>query len=102
MTNNYLEEFCASYNLRNLIRQPTCFKNPDNPTLFDHILTNHPKCFYSSSVYKTGLSDFNHFDNASFGADLRQELSLRNVMPGDFEKFNLNTFPRKSSKFMPL
>ena len=58
MTNNYLEEFCVSYNLRNLIKQPTCFKNPDNSTLIDHILTNHPKIFHSSSVYETGLSDF--------------------------------------------
>ena len=24
MTDSYLEEFCASYNLRNLIKQPTC------------------------------------------------------------------------------
>ena len=36
MTNNYLEEFCASYNLKNLIKQPTCFKNPDNPRLIDY------------------------------------------------------------------
>ena len=43
MTNNYLEEFRASYNLKNLIKQQTCFKNPDNPTLIDHILTNHRK-----------------------------------------------------------
>ena len=94
MTNNYFEEFCVSYNLENLIKQPTCFKNPDNPTLIDHILTNHPKSFHSSSVYETGLSDFhkltltvlktfhvkhkpkiiqyrdfNHFDNASFRAE---------------------------------
>ena len=112
MTNNYLEEFCASYNLMNLIKQPTYFKNPNNPTLTDHILTNHPKSFHSSSVYETGLSDFhkltltvlktfhvkhkpkiiqyrdfNHFDNASFRADLLQELSLKNVLPGKFEKF---------------
>ena len=59
MTNNYLEEFCASYNLTNLIKQPTCFKNPDNTTLIDPILTNHPKSFHSSSVYETGLLDFN-------------------------------------------
>ena len=112
MTNNYLEEFCASYNLKNLIKEPTCFKNIDNPTLIDHILTNHPKSFHSSSVYETGLSDFhkltltvlktfhvkhkpkiiqyrdfNHFDNTSFRADLLQELSLKNVLPGEFEKF---------------
>ena len=35
MTNNYLEEFCASYNLKNVVKQPTCLKNPDNPTLID-------------------------------------------------------------------
>ena len=58
MTNNYLEEFCASYNLKNLIKEPTCFKNIDNPTLIDHILTNHPKSFHLSSAYETGLSDF--------------------------------------------
>ena len=52
ITNNYLGEFCASYNLKNLIKEPTCFKN------IDHILTNHPKSFHSSSVYETGLSGF--------------------------------------------
>ena len=107
MTNNYLEEFCASYNLKNLIKESTCFKNIDNPTLIDHILTNHPKSFHSSSVYGTALSDFhklttvlktfhvkhkpkiiqyrdfNHFDNTSFRADL-QELSLKIVLPGKF------------------
>ena len=35
MTNYYLEGFCASYNLKNLVKQPTCLKNPDNPTLID-------------------------------------------------------------------
>ena len=112
MTKNYLQEFCASCNLKNLIKQPTCFRNPDNPTLIDHILINHPKCFYSSSVYETGLSDFhkltltvlktfhvkhnpkiiqywdfNHFDNTSFRADILQELPLKNVLHGEFENF---------------
>ena len=57
MTNNYFEEFYPSYNPKNLIKQTTCFKNPDNPALIDHILTNHPKSFHSSSVYEPGLSD---------------------------------------------
>ena len=50
MTDNYFEEFSASYNLKNLIKQSTCFKNADNLTLIDHILTNLPKSFHSSSV----------------------------------------------------
>ena len=31
--------------------------------------------------------DFRHFVNASFTADLRQELFLKNVLPREFEKF---------------
>ena len=58
MTKSYLEEFCASYYLKNLIKQPTCFKNLENPTCIGHILTNHPKSFHSSSVFETGLADF--------------------------------------------
>ena len=27
LTKKYLEEFCASYSLQNLIKQPTCLKN---------------------------------------------------------------------------
>ena len=112
MTNNYLEEFCASYNLKNLIKESTCFKNIDNPTLIDHILTNHPKSFHLSSVYETVLPDFHkltlmvlktfhvkykpkiiqyrdfsHFDNTSFPPYFLQELSLKNVLPGEFQKF---------------
>ena len=47
MTNSYVEEFCASYNLKNLIKQTTCFQNLENPTWIDSILTNHPKSFQS-------------------------------------------------------
>ena len=58
LANNYLKEFCASHNLKNLIKRPTCFKTLEKPTRIDHIFTNHPKSFHSSSVYDTGLSDF--------------------------------------------
>ena len=36
--------FCESYILRNLIKQPTCFRNPDNPKyeLFRHTLKGGP------------------------------------------------------------
>ena len=100
----------ASYNLKNLIKQPPCSKNLENPTRNDHILTNHPSVL--SSVFETGLCDFrklkitvlkvfhvkhkpkiiqyrdfNYFDNASFRAYFLQELSLQNVHPGEFGKF---------------
>ena len=50
--------FCDTYDLKCLIKEPTYYKNPDNPSCIDIILTNNPKCFQSSCVVETGLSDF--------------------------------------------
>ena len=53
-----MKSFCESYNLTNLIKQPTCFKNPKKSSCIDSILTNRPKSFQSTCVIETGLSDF--------------------------------------------
>ena len=50
--------FCDTYDLKCFIKEPTCYKNPANPSCIDLILTNNPKCFESSCVVGTGLSDF--------------------------------------------
>ena len=39
------KSFCKTYNLTNLIKQPTCYKNPDNPTCVDLILMNVLRTF---------------------------------------------------------
>ena len=44
--------------LRNLIKEPTCFKNPENPTCIDLQLTNKLLSFKNTFVTETGLSDF--------------------------------------------
>ena len=123
MANDCLKGFYLSCNLKNFMKKPICFKNLETPTRIDRILTNHPKSFHSSSFYETSLSDFHkltlmvskifhakhkpkiiqyrdfsHFDNASFGADILQEVSLQNVQSGELK--NLNTFPRKYLIFM--
>ena len=54
----HMETFCDNYNLTSLIKQPTCYKNPNNPTCIDLILTNTPRSFQTTCVIKTGLSDF--------------------------------------------
>ena len=43
-----MKSFCESYNLTNLIKQPTCFKNPDKPSCIDLLLTNRPKSFQTT------------------------------------------------------
>ena len=57
LSENAMIEFCETYCLQNLIKDPTCFKNPDNPSCIDVILTNKKVNFQNSSVIETGLSD---------------------------------------------
>lgn len=37
--------FCEAYDFKNLINDPTCYKNPKNPISVDLIMTNKLKCF---------------------------------------------------------
>ena len=53
-----MSEFCDIYNLQNLITQPTCYKNPLNPSSIDVVLTNKIKSFQNSTTIETGLSDY--------------------------------------------
>ena len=43
---------------KNIIKENTCFKNPDNPSCIDLFITNRPACFNGSMTIETGLSDF--------------------------------------------
>ena len=38
-----MSEFCETYNLQNLLKDPTCYKNHSRLTCIDIILTNFPK-----------------------------------------------------------
>ena len=53
-----MSEFCSIFNLTSLIKKPTCFKNPENPSCIDLILTNRPHSFQNSYILESGLSDF--------------------------------------------
>ena len=50
--------FSRSYNLKNLIKVTTCFKNPDFSTSIDAMLTTSYRSFHNSCAIETGLSDF--------------------------------------------
>ena len=56
--NGFLKEFCDLYNLKSLIKVPTCFKNPNFPTSIDVTLTTSYRSFHNSCAIETGLSDF--------------------------------------------
>ena len=53
-----MQTFYEFYNLKSLIKQPTCYKNPDKPLCIDFILTNVSHMFQSTCVIDGGLPDF--------------------------------------------
>ena len=52
-----MKESCGNDNLTNLIKEPTCFKNPLNPSSIDLMLTNRAGRFQDSLTIETGLLD---------------------------------------------
>ena len=97
-----MKTFGKIYRLRYLIKEPTCFQNPDNPTCTDLILTDKPLSFRSTYVIETELSDFhkmivavmkihfpkmklqvvsyrkyNEFYNGTFSDSIRHELNVQ-------------------------
>ena len=106
-----LRNFCDLYKLKNLVREPTCFKNPDNPSCIDLFLTNCSRSFQDTQVIETGLSDFHKmnltvlrmfftkyetifyrnyrtFDNLEFKETLNRELMKHDLNNIDYENFH--------------
>ena len=58
VTQTSMKVFCDSYEFKNLIKDATCYKNPENPSCIDLILTNNTNSFQNSGVTETDLSVF--------------------------------------------
>ena len=56
MTESAMENFCGTYHLHNLIKDPTCFENPDRPSCIDLLLTNFPKLFLKSQTLEKTIN----------------------------------------------
>ena len=78
--------FCDTYGLKCLIKEPTYYKNPDNPSCIDIILTNNPKCFQSSCVVETGLSDF-HRMKVTVMKTTFKKFEPKMIRYGDYKNF---------------
>ena len=55
---SFMKNFCENFDLRSLVKEPACFKNPENSSCIDLILTKKPRSFIKAGVIETGLSDY--------------------------------------------
>ena len=53
-----LDDFMDEFHAKNMVKEPTCFKNPENPTCIDLYITNSYRSFMKTTTVSTGLSDF--------------------------------------------
>ena len=109
-----MKDFCEIYNLENLIKKPTCYKNPKNPSSIDVMLTNKKGNFQNSMTIESGLSDFHkmtitmykgyckkldpliinyrnykNFDGIKFREDLIRQLDLLNYETMTYDEFKV-------------
>ena len=63
-----LKDFLINHGLSNIVKEKTCYKNPQNPSCIDLILTNKPLCFQNTKCIDIGLSDFHLLVVSSFKA----------------------------------
>ena len=88
--NGFLKKFCDLYNLKNLIKVPTCFKNPDFSTSIDVMLTASYRNFHNSCAIEMRLSDFHKIFNFSaeeYRQNILSLLSSRELTRSGFDTF---------------
>ena len=94
ISDSHMDSFCAIYRLKNMIKEPTCYKNPEKPTCIDLILTNSPRQFQATLMLETGLSYFHKMTVAAFKSEFLHQkpkmISYRN-----YEHFNRNNFEKE-------
>ena len=86
-----MHEFCNVYGLKNLIKEPTCYKNALNPTCIDLILTNKFNKFQNSKTFETGLSDF-HKMTVTVLKTFFQKKAPTLIKYRDYKDFDSNAF----------
>ena len=121
-----LKNFCDLYHLKSLVKEPTCFKNPDNPSCIDLFLTNCWRSFQDTQTVETCISDFHKmcitvlkvqyhkdkhntvyyrnyksFDNLIFKDELIRETSKHDINNIQFDVFE-STMLNILNKHAPL
>ena len=121
-----LNAFSNVNNLKSLNKEPTCFKNPNNPSCIDLFLTNRSRYFQNTSTIETGISDFHKlvvtvlkmfykkqkpkiiqyrncktFNKQLFRIELDKELAKFDLNNAEFAKFH-NEFLSVVNKHAPI
>ena len=92
-TDQTLVNFNNLYNSKNIVKEPTCFKNVNNPSTIDLIITNNSRSCWNTKTFVNGLSDFHALVvttlNIKFDKPKPKEVLYR-----DWRNFDASNFKR--------
>ena len=94
MEEDAMNDFCDIYNLKNLIKEPTCFTNAQHPTTIGLILTNKSESFQNSICIETGLSDHHKMIITVLKVHFKK-LNPIKIKYRNYKNFNLYYFKEK-------
>ena len=109
--NEALDDFMDEFHAKNLVKDPTCYANPSNPSCLDLYITNSYRSFQGTTTVTTGLSDchkmvvtvlkttfpkadpriityrdYSTYCAEDFGNDLQRNLNL--IKEGEYQPFD--------------
>ena len=92
-TEQILVDFNQQYDSKNIVKDPTCFKNVDNPSTIDLIITNSSRSCWNTRSFSNSLSDFHALVvttlNIKFIKPRPKEIMYRN-----YKNFVIESFQR--------
>ena len=86
-----LSSFLYEYEAKNLVKDKTCFKNPENPSCVDLFLTNSGNSFQNTTVISTGLSDCHKMPVTVLKTTF-EKVKPKEIMYRDYKNFDEHKF----------
>ena len=86
-----LAVFLYERSAKNLVKEPTCYKNPENPSCIDLFITDSIRSFQGTTTVATGLLDF-HKMAVTVMKTTFPKAKPKVVQYRDYKNFNLQNF----------
>ena len=88
ITEHYIESFFYEHELINLVKEKTCFKNMQNPSFIDLLLTNNSYPFKQTTTVFPGLSDCHKLVLTVLKTSILKG-NLRQITYRDYKRFKI-------------
>ena len=94
-----LPSFCTFLKIKNLVKEPTCYKKLANPSRIDLFLTNRAISFHRTCVFETGLPHFHKLVLTILRSKF-EPLPLKIIRCRTYKQFDKEKFKTVSQNYL--